>query len=386
MKMPGVVGKLCVLRGVTEPVDEVLHLEKAKLLARQRAMERSVAEKIQLLRLRARRQSVRPDFLQEDEEEEREMAEVQRMLATKQAEIDKRIEETFGHLHPNDVDLFLKGVWELLEFPPDSRIAMIEKYAGMEYQHLIFICVSLWKQVAVAVLHREAVMQCLRQFEYTASDPQRYHDKISSYFLRESHKRSMLLLLLQARTDEIHQLAKMMSETIQDRPAFQGEDYLDVMRNDYSEMLYQISEARRLGSANWLQEMAESSVFLKKRSLFAMMKSEVSWVRAQDDCLFRAPDEFKPVAFPDLRHQEGRYLRPRSAGLQEAIPADKAAPVVLEPLDPLHYATQWYKRSLLHRDKVVTVFLPPGGQLSSATARGPVDPVLSIVSSPRSVT
>lgn len=148
----------------------------------------------------------------------------------------------------------LEAVWNSLQMPDALRLDMAIKYSCGEFFSRLIEAMERWEQAAELILRREGLLVKLEQFERSASDPNRFFEKVkgvkksSVVLLEEARYRTYLYKKIAAVDDDIKQELDDIKFKFHDIVSFKGRPYQDKMKWDRVEMLHWLQEERKHGA------------------------------------------------------------------------------------------------------------------------------------------
>ncbi|KAJ1561173.1 Coiled-coil domain-containing protein 87, partial [Cladochytrium tenue] len=116
----------------------------------------------------------------------------------------------------------LESLWVVLKMPLDQKLDMAIKYGSYKFAPKMEMAISLWATAGEFITEREALLQRMRTFELTASDPERFfrpgHEGSSEARMQEARERDEMLRKmdwLEARIlDVVSHIKNELNETV----------------------------------------------------------------------------------------------------------------------------------------------------------------------------
>nr|KAG5696309.1 hypothetical protein BaRGS_027919 [Batillaria attramentaria] len=145
----------------------------------------------------------------------------------------------------------LEAVWNSLQMPDALRLDMAIKYSCGDFFSRLQEAVERWESATEMILKREALLVKLEQFERSASDPNRFFEKVngvkksSVVLLEEARYRTYLYKKIESVDEDVKQELDYIKSKFQDIVSFKGRPYDDKMKWDRVEMLHWLQEERK---------------------------------------------------------------------------------------------------------------------------------------------
>lgn len=145
----------------------------------------------------------------------------------------------------------LETVWNSLQMPDALRLDMAIKYSCGEFFSKLTEAVERWEVASDLILQREALLVKLEQFERSASDPNRFFEKVkgvkrsSVVLLEEARYRAFLYKKIESVDEDIKQELDYIKSKFHDMVSFKGRPYEEKMKWDRVEMLHWLQEERK---------------------------------------------------------------------------------------------------------------------------------------------
>jgi hypothetical protein len=144
----------------------------------------------------------------------------------------------------------LERIWHLLRMSDDAKLDMAIKYCDPNYAKNLMNAIDDWEKVTEIIIERETFIYQLENFERIASDPNRYFVKgyrgSSCARLDEAIQRENLYKIIDQIQSKIEPLLKKIEKKHNDIITYNDRPYSDKMKWDRVEMLYYLTEERRL--------------------------------------------------------------------------------------------------------------------------------------------
>eukprot|EP00163_Fabomonas_tropica_P004658 TRINITY_DN1409_c0_g1_i1.p1 TRINITY_DN1409_c0_g1~~TRINITY_DN1409_c0_g1_i1.p1 ORF type:complete len:1348 (-),score=333.07 TRINITY_DN1409_c0_g1_i1:60-4103(-) len=138
----------------------------------------------------------------------------------------------------------LERLWNTARMPVYQKVDMMVKYTTESYAKKIDAALQQWDLCIKLAQDRERALEALQDFEWIASDPRRYFTESSVNRLVEAKERSRLTAVLNKLTPRCKKAILELKKNFGDNFTFDGRPYLDKMRTDQVELLYDVSSAR----------------------------------------------------------------------------------------------------------------------------------------------